>query len=411
MSDSSVPLARPLRRIFAPVRALFVSDASAGVLLILVAAAAMIAANSPFAGEYRDLFYGKLPWTPIEMLKDLHYWINDGLMAIFFFVVGLEVKREIVSGQLSDPAARRLPMLAAAAGMAVPAIVYLAVSGGGAYSNGWAIPAATDIAFAMGVLGLLGSRVPASLRLFLLTVAIVDDIGAVVVIAVFYTKSLYTMWLVASIVVFGLLLALNRFRVSVFWPYILLAVVLWYCVLNSGVHATIAGVVAALTIPLRRRDGNSMLEKLEHGLAPWSAYLVVPVFGFANAGVSLAGMGPEALLDALPIAIAAGLVIGKQVGIFSVVFLADKTGFAPRPENASWAEIWGVSILCGIGFTMSIFIGGLAFPDQPILIEEAKIGILTGSAISAVLGFIVLRLTTTHPEEECNDQGNQPTEA
>ncbi|BDW81741.1 Na(+)/H(+) antiporter NhaA 1 [Erythrobacter sp. Dej080120_24] len=411
MSDSSVPLARPLRRIFAPVRALFVSDASAGVLLILVAAAAMIAANSPFAGEYRDLFYGKLPWTPIEKLKDLHYWINDGLMAIFFFVVGLEVKREIVSGQLSDPAARRLPMLAAAAGMAVPAIVYMAVSGGGAYSNGWAIPAATDIAFAMGVLGLLGSRVPASLRLFLLTVAIVDDIGAVVVIAVFYTKSLYTMWLVASIVVFGLLLALNRFRVSVFWPYILLAVVLWYCVLNSGVHATIAGVVAALTIPLRRRDGNSMLEKLEHGLAPWSAYLVVPVFGFANAGVSLAGMGPEALLDALPIAIAAGLVIGKQVGIFSVVFLADKTGFAPRPENASWAEIWGVSILCGIGFTMSIFIGGLAFPDQPILIEEAKIGILTGSAISAVLGFIVLRLTTTHPEEECNDQGNQPTEA
>lgn len=411
MSDSSVPLARPLRRIFAPVRALFVSDASAGVLLILVAAAAMIAANSPFAGEYRDLFYGKLPWTPIEKLKDLHYWINDGLMAIFFFVVGLEVKREIVSGQLSDPAARRLPMLAAASGMAVPAIVYLAVSGGGEYTNGWAIPAATDIAFAMGVLGLLGSRVPASLRLFLLTVAIVDDIGAVVVIAVFYTKSLYTMWLVASIVVFGLLLALNRFRVSVFWPYILLAVVLWYCVLNSGVHATIAGVVAALTIPLRRRDGNSMLEKLEHGLAPWSAYLVVPVFGFANAGVSLAGMGPEALLDALPIAIAAGLVIGKQVGIFSVVFLADKTGFAPRPENASWAEIWGVSILCGIGFTMSIFIGGLAFPDQPILIEEAKIGILTGSAISAVLGFIVLRLTTTHPEEECNDQGNQPTEA
>jgi len=411
MSDSSAPLARPLRRIFAPVRALFVSDASAGVLLILVAAAAMIAANSPFAGEYRDLFYGNLPWTPIEKLKDLHYWINDGLMAIFFFVVGLEVKREIVSGQLSDPAARRLPMLAAAAGMAVPAIVYMAVSGGGAYSNGWAIPAATDIAFAMGVLGLLGSRVPASLRLFLLTVAIVDDIGAVVVIAVFYTKSLYTMWLVASIVVFGLLLALNRFRVSVFWPYILLAVVLWYCVLNSGVHATIAGVVAALTIPLRRRDGNSMLEKLEHGLAPWSAYLVVPVFGFANAGVSLAGMGPEALFDALPIAIAAGLVIGKQVGIFSVVFLADKTGFAPRPENASWAEIWGVSILCGIGFTMSIFIGGLAFPDQPILIEEAKIGILTGSAISAVLGFIVLRLTTTHPEEECNDQGNQPTEA
>jgi NhaA family Na+:H+ antiporter len=387
------------------VRALFVGDASAGILLILVAAAAMIAANSPFAGEYRDLFYGELPWTPIEKLKDLHYWINDGLMAIFFFVVGLEVKREIVSGQLSDPAARRLPMLAAASGMLVPALVYMAVSGGGEYTNGWAIPAATDIAFAMGVLGLLGNRVPASLRLFLLTVAIVDDIGAVVVIAVFYTKSLYTTWLVASIVVFGLLLVLNRFRVSVFWPYILLALVLWYCVLNSGVHATIAGVVAALTIPLQRRDGNSMLEKLEHGLAPWSAYLIVPVFGFANAGVALAGMGADALLDALPIAIAAGLVIGKQVGIFSVVYIADKTGFAPRPENASWPEIWGVSILCGIGFTMSIFIGGLAFPDQPLLIEEAKIGILIGSAISAIMGFIVLRLTTSHPDAECDDQG------
>lgn len=405
MSDTNSPLPQPIRRIFAPVRALFVGDASAGILLILVAAAAMIAANSPFAGEYRDLFYGELPWTPIEKLKDLHYWINDGLMAIFFFVVGLEVKREIVSGQLSDPAARRLPMLAAASGMLVPALVYMAVSGGGEYTNGWAIPAATDIAFAMGVLGLLGNRVPASLRLFLLTVAIVDDIGAVVVIAVFYTKSLYTTWLVASIVVFGLLLALNRFRVSVFWPYILLALVLWYCVLNSGVHATIAGVVAALTIPLQRRDGNSMLEKLEHGLAPWSAYLIVPVFGFANAGVALAGMGADALLDALPIAIAAGLVIGKQVGIFSVVYIADKTGFAPRPENASWPEIWGVSILCGIGFTMSIFIGGLAFPDQPLLIEEAKIGILIGSAISAIMGFIVLRLTTSHPDAECDDQG------
>ncbi|EAQ29187.1 sodium-proton antiporter NhaA [Erythrobacter sp. NAP1] len=390
------------------MRALFVSDASAGILLILVAAAAMIAANSPMADEYRELFYGKLPWTPIEKLKDLHYWINDGLMAIFFFVVGLEVKREVVSGSLADPAARRLPMLAAAAGMGVPAIVYLLVTGGGEYFNGWAIPAATDIAFAMGVLGLLGNRVPASLRLFLLTVAIVDDIGAVLVIAVFYTQGLYTEWLVASVGVVALMVALNRMRVDYFWPYILLSVVLWYCVLNSGVHATIAGVVAALTIPLKRRDGNSMLERLEHSIAPWSAYLVVPVFGFANAGVSLEGMGPEALLAPLPIAIAAGLVVGKQIGIFSVVWLADKTGFAPRPDNASWAEIWGISILCGIGFTMSIFIGGLAFPDTPLLVEEAKIGILTGSAVSAILGYIVLRMTTSHTAEECDDQGPIP---
>jgi len=409
MANQQTPAFSPLRSIFAPVRALFVSDASAGVLLILIAGAAMLAANSPFSAEYKLLFYGELPWTPIKKLDDLHLWINDGLMAIFFFVVGLEVKREIVSGSLSNPAARRLPMIAALAGMIAPAIVYMTVSGGGVYTSGWAIPAATDIAFAMGVLGLLGNRVPASLRLFLLTVAIVDDIGAVLVIAVFYTPSIYMVWLVASVVVFGLMLALNRFKVGVFWPYILLSLVLWFCVLNTGVHATIAGVLAALTIPLQRPDGNSMLEKLEHGLAPWSAYLVVPVFGFANAGVALKGMGVDALFDSLPFAIGAGLVIGKQIGIFSTVFLADKTGFAPRPANATWPEIWGISILCGIGFTMSLFIGGLAFPNQPEFVESAKLGILAGSAISAILGFIVLRLTTTHPEAECDDRGNQPS--
>lgn len=400
-----------MKRLLAPVRALFVGDASAGILLILVAAAAMLAANSAMSSEYKQLFYGELPWTPIAKLRDLHYWINDGLMAIFFFVVGLEVKRHVISGSLSDPAARRLPMVAALAGMAAPAIVFMAVSGGGQYTSGWAIPAATDIAFAMGVLGLLGNRVPASLRLFLLTVAIVDDIGAVLVIAVFYTPTIYLTWLLAATGVVALMIGLNRFRVSVFWPYILLSVVLWYCVLNTGVHATIAGVVAALTIPLRRRDGNSMLEKLEHGLAPWSAYLIVPIFGFANAGVSLEGLGVEALTDPLPIAIAAGLFLGKQVGIFATVWVADRIGFAPRPDNANWAEIWGVSILCGIGFTMSLFIGGLAFPDTPILVEEAKIGILTGSAISAIVGFIVLRLTTSHPAAECDDQGTQPSEA
>ncbi|MBD2842638.1 Na+/H+ antiporter NhaA [Erythrobacter sp. KMU-140] len=411
MSETNAPTAPPLRRIFAPVRALFVSDASAGVLLIIVAAAAMLAANSPFAYEYKQLFYGELAWTPIPKLYDLHLWINDGLMAIFFFVVGLEVKREVLCGSLADPAARRLPMVAAAAGMLVPAAVYMAVSGGGEYTNGWAIPAATDIAFAMGVLGLLGNRVPASLRLFLLTVAIVDDIGAVLVIAIFYTPTIKMVWLLVSAVVFGLMLAMNRLKVGTLWPYILMSAVLWYCVLNTGVHATIAGVLAALTIPLQRPDGNSMLEKLEHGLAPWSAYLVVPVFGFANAGVALGGMGIEAFTDPLPIAIAAGLVIGKQLGIFSIVFVSDKIGFAPRPANATWMEIWGISILCGIGFTMSLFIGGLAFPQQPLFVEEAKIGILTGSAISAILGFIVLRLTTTHPEAECDDRGEQPSQA
>ncbi len=388
----------PLRSIVAPVRALFVGDASAGVLLILVAAAAMLAANSPFASEYRDLFYGELAWTPIPKLDDLHLWINDGLMAIFFFVVGLEVKREITCGQLADAAQRRLPMLAAAAGMAVPALVYVFFVGSDpALLRGWAIPAATDIAFAMGVLGLLGSRVPASLRLFLLTVAIVDDIGAVMVIAVFYTPTIKIAWLIASIAVLGAMLALNRMHVSRFLPYILLALVLWYCVLNTGVHATIAGVVAAFTIPMHRKDGNSMLERLEHGLAPWSAYLIVPIFGFANAGVSLAGMGIGALLDPLPIAIAAGLFLGKQIGIFSAIWIAEKIGFAPRPADASWTEIWGITILCGIGFTMSLFIGGLAFPGSPELIDEAKIGILTGSVISAIVGFLILRFSTEHP--------------
>ena len=396
---------KPMRRLFAPVRALFVSDASAGVLLILVAIAAMVAANSPLSGAYRDLFYGELPWTPIPKLYDLHLWINDAVMAVFFFVVGLEVKREMITGQLSDAAARRLPMLAAGAGMIVPAVVYMLVSGGGKYTSGWAIPAATDIAFAMGVLGLLGSRVPASLRLFLLTVAIVDDIGAVVVIAVFYTPTIYIGWLIAAMVVLAAMIALGRARVGSLWPYILLAVLLWYCVLNTGVHATIAGVLAALTIPMQRRDGNSMLEKLEHGLAPWSAYLIVPLFGFANAGVNLSGLGPEALFDPLPYAIAAGLVVGKQLGIFSAVVIADRIGFAARPAGATWVEIWGVTILCGIGFTMSLFISGLAFPGSEKLVEEAKIGILTGSVISALLGYGVLRMTKSHSAEECDDRG------
>ena len=415
MTDTQSHDRSPMKSIFAPVRALFVSDASAGVLLIIVAAAAMLAANSAFAHEYHELFHGKMDFTPIKKLDNLHLWINDGLMAVFFFVVGLEVKREIVSGSLSDASARRLPMIAALAGMVTPAIVYMLVSGGGEFTRGWAIPAATDIAFAMGVLGLLGSRVPASLRLFLLTVAIVDDIGAILVIALFYTEieslSYFLMWIGASAAVLAIMFGMNRARISVFWPYILLAVLLWCCVLNTGVHATIAGVLAAFTIPLKRKDGNSMLERLEHGLAPWSSYLIVPVFGFANAGVAFEGMGLEALLDPLPIAVAAGLFIGKQCGIFATVFLADKTGFAPRPKGASWAEIWGVSILCGIGFTMSLFIGELAFPAFPILKEEAKIGILMGSAISAVVGYFLLRMTTTHPEADCDDQGRMPSNA
>ncbi len=390
----------PFRDLIAPVRALFVSDASAGVLLILVAAAAMLAANSPLSQEYHSLFHAPIRALEGFKLDTMHLWINDGLMAIFFFVVGLEVKRELMEGQLASPAQRRLPILAAAAGMAVPAAVYLFFVGDDPrLTRGWAIPAATDIAFAMGVLGLLGSRVPASLRLFLLTVAIVDDIGAVMVIALFYTANIDLAWLVGAMVVLGAMIACNRMRVSMIWVYILLAIVLWFCVLHSGVHATIAGVVAALAIPMQRADGGPLLESIEHSLAPWSAYLVVPIFGFANAGVAIGGLGLAGILAPLPVAIAAGLVVGKQVGIFGAIWIADRIGFAKRPVNANWIEIWGVTMLCGIGFTMSLFISALAFPDYPLLIDEAKIGILMGSIISAIVGYAVLRMTTTHPEE------------
>lgn len=387
-----------LKRAIRPFKALFVGDASGGILLIAVAAAAIVLANSQFAESYHHWFHGILPWTPVAKLNNAHLWINDGLMAIFFFVVGLEVKREIIAGQLSSPADRRLPVLAAVAGMAAPAVVYMTIAGGDPrLTNGWAIPAATDIAFAMGVLGLLGNRVPASLRLFLLTVAIVDDIGAVMIIAVFYTANIKLFWLVVSLVVLGVMIGANRFNIRLWWVYALLAIVLWYAVLYSGVHATIAGVAAALTVPMKTRDGYSILENMEHTLAPWSAYLIVPVFGFANAGVSLKGMGMDEIFAPLPLAIAAGLVAGKQVGIFSAVWLADRVGFALKPEGASWTQVWGTAMLCGIGFTMSLFIGALAFPNYPLLVEEAKLGVLAGSAISAIMGYALLRFAITAP--------------
>ena len=408
--------AKVIKTLVAPVRALFVGDASAGVLLILVAAAALVVANSPLAKQYHELFHDALYPTSAFKLNTWHLWINDGLMAIFFFVVGLEVKREMIEGQLSTPEQRRLPGLAAAAGMAMPALIFVLIVGGNAQvARGWAIPAATDIAFAMGVLGLLGNRVPASLRLFLLTVAIVDDIGAVLIIAIFYTAELQGLWLVFAALVVVVMIALNRMKVGSALPYLGLALVLWYCVLHSGVHATIAGVVAALIVPMYTRKGGSLLGRMEHALAPWSAYLIVPVFGFANAGVHLGGLGIEGILAPIPLAVGAGLLFGKQLGIFSCIAIADRIGFAPRPQNASWPEIWGVSVLCGIGFTMSLFIGELAFPGAGKLAmehrEEAKIGILGGSILSATLGYIVLRLTTAHPEEDGPSEGDRQTSA
>ena len=384
------------------LRAFLSSGAAGGILLMVAAALAMIIANSVFAQDYTHLIHAVTgpELTPKLGPMTLHLWINDGLMAIFFLLVGLEIKREFVDGHLSTWADRRLPMIAAAAGMIVPAIIYLAIAGGEpALRRGWAIPAATDIAFAIGVLALLGSRAPASLKLFLTTVAIVDDMGAVAIIAVFYTAELNLVALAAAGTIWCAMFLLNRFRVNVLWPYLLLAALLWYATLLSGVHATIAGVLAALAIPFRRTlaapdAGDSALHRLEHALVKPVAFVIVPIFGFANAGVSLEGINFAALTAPLPLAIAMGLFLGKQIGIFTSIWLSVKLGIAARPHNASWTQVFGVAVLCGIGFTMSLFIGGLAFVGAAQG-DAVKIGVLIGSLLSAILGYSILRFAAS----------------
>ncbi|NMN03292.1 NhaA family Na+:H+ antiporter [Novosphingobium sp. SG916] len=369
-------------------------EATPGILLLACAALAIALANSPLHHAFHAALHTPLPAAPLAKLDTVHAWINDGLMAVFFFVVGLEIKRETVSGALSDARRRRLPVLAAMAGMAVPAIVFLAVSQGQSMLHrGWAIPAATDIAFAMGVLALIGRRVPSSIRLFLLTVAVVDDLGAVLVIAFFYTSGVAWAWLAGAAAVFGVLLALNRAGASRVAPYAALGVLLWVCVLQSGVHATVAGVLAALTVPMKLdRHGDSPLLRLEHGLVPFNGFVVVPLFGLANAGVALGQAGLAGVLAPLPLAIAAGLFLGKQAGVLGAVLGAERLGLAPRPAGAGVLHIWGMALLCGIGFTMSLFIAALAFPADPDLVEQAKLGILGGSLLSALAGALVLRM-------------------
>ncbi|MDT0508969.1 Na+/H+ antiporter NhaA [Novosphingobium sp. MMS21-SN21R] len=367
------------------------NEAAPGLVLMACAAIALLIANSPLQQAWHDLFHSSLAWTPVAKLDSAHLWINDGLMAVFFFVVGLEIKREVLAGELSDARRRRLPIIAALAGMAVPALVYLAFTRGDpALQSGWAIPSATDIAFAIGVLALAGKGLPPSLRLFLLTVAIVDDLGAVMVIAFFYTSGIKLAWLGASAAILGLLVLANRFGVRSIWPYVLGAIALWFTVLHSGVHATIAGVLAALTVPLAlNRQHDSPLLRLEHALVSPNGFLIVPLFGLANAGVHL-GL-PDGGSLALPLGIGAGLVLGKQVGILGSILLAERFGIARRPEGASVRQLWGIALLCGIGFTMSLFIAGLAFPSDPLLVEEAKLGILGGSAVSAIAGLLLLQ--------------------
>jgi len=370
-------------------------DAAAGILLAAVAGLAIYFANSGISSQWSALLDHPLCARPISGLATAREVIGNALMVIFFFTVGLEVKREVKIGPLADSAQRRLPVLAALAGMVCPALIYLAVSHGDpALHRGWAIPAATDIAFAMGVVALIGRRVPASLRLFLLSVAVVDDVGAVIVIALGYTAHVEAGWLAAASAVLAVMVGLNRGGVRGAWPFVVLAVGLWWCVLHSGVHPTVAGVLAALTVPLALdRHGHSPLLRLEHALAPISGFIIVPLFGLAHAGVAL---GSDALSGGitLPLAIGAGLVLGKPLGVFGAVWLAEKAGVARRPAGASWLQTLGAAQLAGIGFTMSMFIAGLAFPPDPARENAIRLGILGGSVLAGLLGAALLGAAT-----------------
>lgn len=380
-----------IRRIARPasmLRELLDSEASGGVLLMIAAAAALVVANSPWASLYTAALH-----APLAGMDVLH-WINDGLMAVFFLLVGLEIKRELLEGQLATWSRRALPGIAAAGGMLVPALIYAALNWNDPQTlRGWAIPAATDIAFALGVISLIGPRVPASLTVFLAALAILDDLGAVVIIAVFYTADLSLGALALTMAALALLIALSVGGVVRLWPYLVVGAALWGFVLWSGVHATVAGVALAFTIPVARHHDHmeSPLHRLEHAILPWVSFGVVPVFGFANAGVSLAGMDLSSVTGSVPLGVALGLFLGKQAGVLAACLIAIRLGIAHLPAGASWLQLYGVALLCGIGFTMSLFIGVLAFPAAPHLMDTVKIGVLLGSTLSALAGWLVLR--------------------
>jgi NhaA family Na+:H+ antiporter len=383
--------ARKSRRI-SLMRRFFESEASGGLILMGVTVVALAVANSPVAG----LYFGVLK-TYVFGLSVLH-WINDALMAVFFLLVGLEIKREFLDGQLSTWPRRMLPGIAAFGGMLVPALVYVAVTWSEpALLRGWAIPAATDIAFALGVLAILGPRVPTSLKIFLTALAILDDLGAIVIIAIFYTGDLALPMLGLAGFSIAALVGLNRFGITALAPYLATGALLWFFVLQSGIHATLAGVALAMTIPLHARPKETRAEdaplhRLEHALQPWVAYAIIPIFGFANAGVSFDGLSVDAILAPLPLGIALGLFLGKQIGVYAFTSAAIRLGLADVPAGATRLQCYGVALLCGIGFTMSLFIGALAFPGQPELIDATKIGVLAGSLLSAVAGFLILRV-------------------
>ena len=387
----------PLRSTFTRF---FQLEAASGLLLIAAAILALIINNSPLSWLYNGLLE-----TPVvaqvgalKIAKPLLLWINDGLMALFFLLIGLEVKREVLDGQLSKPSQIVLPGAAAIGGMVVPALIYWFLNRDNPPAlDGWAIPTATDIAFALGVLALLGKRVPVSLKLFLMTLAIIDDLGAIVIIAIFYSGELSTLALAAACI--AALIGMNRLGVVKLGPYMIIGLILWVCVLKSGVHATLAGVTLAFCIPLRTKNAEpSPLLSLEHALHPWVAYGILPLFAFANAGLSLSGVTAESFTHAVPMGIAIGLLLGKTVGVYGLTWLAVKTGIAALPQGANWGQVLGVAILCGIGFTMSLFVGSLAF--EPGVSDYAgmdRMGILTGSILAALIGYAVTAAASRKP--------------
>jgi NhaA family Na+:H+ antiporter len=388
---SAVDGAAPL----AALRAFLKLESAGGILLLVAAAIALLLDNSPLAGLYRALLelHAGVTLGPLALDKSLLHWINDGLMAVFFLLVGLEIKREVLEGELSSAGQVALPGLCALGVMAAPAAIYLLINRGiPENTGGWAIPAATDIAFAMGVMALLGSRVPEGLKIFLLALAIIDDLGAIVIIALFYTADLSLLSLgLAGLGILGLA-ALNRAGVTRLAPYILIGIFIWACVLKSGVHATLAGVAIGFAIPLRTKDdAEPPLRRLEHALHPWVTFAIMPVFAFANAGVPLGGVGADTLLQPVTLGIAGGLFLGKQIGVLGIAAIGAAFGFLRLPHGASWVQMYGVALLTGIGFTMSLFIGTLAFAG-PEAAAPLRLGVLMGSILSAVAGYAVLRL-------------------
>lgn len=373
-------------------------ESAGGILLVIATIFALILANSALGGLYNGFLQ-----TPVviqvgelKIAKPLLLWINDGLMAIFFFLVGLEIKREFKIGELSTVSQASLPAIAAVGGMAIPALIYVAINWSYPDNlNGWAIPAATDIAFALAVLSLLGSRAPASLKILLLAIAIIDDLGAILIIAFFYTSELSQTALLLTVFPLAGLIILNLRGVTSVAPYLLLGLVLWVMVLKSGVHATLAGVITALAVPLASKPGSehTVLEDLEHALHPWVAYGILPLFAFANAGVSFEGMGLHSLSEPVMLGIAMGLFFGKQIGVFGFLWLAIRLKIAAMPKNATWVQLYGVAIITGIGFTMSLFIGSLAFSHSGFD-AQIRLGVLTGSLASALFGYFLLRFAT-----------------